>query len=141
MFWKLMDHEKSHQEYQKLTLFLEGHFWPTQPRSSVTHFQTAASLIYVSIANNILRTMVSLLDLESKLFESRGRINRQNRHFWAILAIFWLIYLNEEIIFLFYLCIYMLYYVWLTYLQMMRVESVEMIELWIRQYGVFRVFC
>jgi hypothetical protein len=48
--WIIIEAEIGGQECLKLTLFLESHFWVSQPKSMSGHFQTTASLIYVSIA-------------------------------------------------------------------------------------------
>jgi hypothetical protein len=71
-----------------MALIWESQFWLDRPESSVGHSQTVDSLTYILIATNILRTLVSVLELESKALESSGRCSRPNRHFWSILAIF-----------------------------------------------------
>jgi hypothetical protein len=85
-----------------MALIWESQFWLDRPESSVGHSQTLDSLIYILIAPNILRTLVSVLELESKALESSGRGSRQNSPFSLFLAIFGSIYLKEEIISLLY---------------------------------------
>jgi hypothetical protein len=62
----IIEAEIGGQECLKLTLFLESHFWVSQPKSMSGHFRIRASPIHVSIGPYIVRTTVSNLRLESE---------------------------------------------------------------------------